>query len=141
MATLQKLGRRYAKDPQQSKTPKTSLRVAINAGFTADYLAEILPLFFAHRGFDIEIYVGPYGGLQTEILDSGSGFWTFDPDLVIWLPTHRDLQYVPAIDANAEDVKKLVDSELESWRAMWARTQIPIIQMTFDPANPPARRR
>ena len=82
VATLQKLGRRYAKDPQQSKTPKTSLRVAINAGFTADYLAEILPLFFAHRGFDIEIYVGPYGGLQTEILDSGSAFWTFDPDLV-----------------------------------------------------------
>ena len=36
-----------------------------------------------------------------------------------------------------EDVKKLVDSELESWRAMWARTQIPIIQMTFDP--PPTR--
>ena len=135
VATLQKLGRRYSKDTQQSKTPKISLRVAINAGFTADYLAEILPLFFAHRGFDIEIYVGPYGGLQTEILDSGSAFWTFDPDLVVWLPTHRDLRYVPAIDANTEDVKKLADSELESWRAMWARTQIPIIQMTFDPPS------
>jgi len=131
--TLQKLGKRYARRSNAAEAQKSPLRIAVNAGFTTDFLAELLPLFFAHRGFETEWYLGPYGGLQTEILDANSGLWSFEPDLVISLPTYRDLQNIPSIEASSEEITAAIDAELNIWRTLWSRTQSPIVQTTFDP--------
>lgn len=109
----------------------------MNGGFTTSFLGELLPLFLTQRGLDVEIRESAYGAFQMDILDDTSSFWTFDPNVVVLAPTHRDLQHTPPALADGAMIDNAVTQELAAWQTIWRKIDVPIIQFTYDP--PPTR--
>jgi len=115
----------------------TPLKVAILSGFMVDFVAELVPLMFFRHNFCVDLYKGGYGEIASELLNPESALHKFSPDLLIVLPTHRDLLYVSQVGASQKEWLEGLDSEAAHWLSLWSTLSIPIVQLTFDP--PPYR--
>ena len=74
--TLQRLAKRLTKSQAMDGENIRAAKIAIQGGFTVDFLSELMPLFLRHRGLHATIRNAPYGAFQTEILDASSAFWS-----------------------------------------------------------------
>lgn len=128
-----KLAKRFAANPG-FKSAGRQLKVALLAGFLTDFLAQALCLMLARRGFAVELWRGDYGVMAQTVLEPSSDLHAFGPDLVILLPTHRDLRCVPGFGADGGAAAR---DEASFWIALWEKLACPVVQLSFDP--PPAR--
>ncbi len=64
---------------------------------------------------DAELYVAPYGQVEQEVLDEGSGLSAFRPTHVLIAATTADLVF-PELAENAEE---LLAAALKRWRTLW----------------------
>jgi FkbH-like protein len=129
---VMKRAKRFAQDPCRSELGRP-VKVAVLSGFLTDYLADTLVLMLARRGIAAEMWRGPYGVMTGAILDHASGLHSFGPDLVLLLPSHRDLMRAPSTGASVEEARSAASAEAEIWRSLWRRLKVPIVQLTFDP--------
>jgi len=134
---VQKLAKRYNRSSNKVQQPKQTLKVAVLSGFTVDFLVELLPLMFLRHGFVIDIYKGGYGEIVSELLTSKSRLHKFKADLIIILPTHRDLVFMPSLLSSHDEYMAALQEELMVWQNVWNSVSIPIVQLSFDP--PPNR--
>jgi FkbH-like protein len=118
-------------DPQ--RWARRRLRVAVLGSHTTGHLTTVLPVAMARHAIAIETYQAPYGQYEQEILDAGSGLYTFAPDLVVLLVDERDLR-LPACSA---DPGAELATETGRWTSLWSmlreRTSATVIQATFVP--------
>ena len=135
---VQKLAKRYNLHSNKVQQSKEKLKVALLCGFTGDFLADLLPLMFFRHGFSIDIYRGGYGEIFSELLISESKLHAFKPDLLIILPTHRDLVFSSSsLGYTHDEYVNALQEELMIWQDVWGSISIPIVQLSFDP--PPSR--
>lgn len=132
---LAKQAKRLAKLTPDAKPTLRPARISVSAGFTATYLLQTLPLFLAQRGIDAVLRDAPYGTLFTDILDADSGYRDFDPTVTLFLPTHHDLQHVPAIGDSADRAEDCVAREVAIWQGIWANVTTPMVQLTYGPPD------
>jgi FkbH-like protein len=120
-------------DPRQ--WARRRLRVAVLASHTSGHLTAVLPVAMARHGIAVETYEAPYGQYEQEILDPGSGLYTFGPDLVLLLIDERDVRFPSVSPAPRADLSM----ETERWRSLWSllreRTGAVLVQSTFVPRN------
>jgi len=135
--TIQKLAKRYSQYSNEIQRPKQTLKVALLCGFTSDFLVDLLPLMFLRHGFELDIYKGGYGEIVSEFLVLDSALHAFKPDLIIILPTHRNLVFSPLLGAMDDEHGKALQGELAIWQELWGSVSVPIVQLSFDP--PPSR--
>lgn len=133
---VMKRAKRFAKDACRTELGR-KVKVAVLSGFLTDYLADILILMLARRGIAAELWRGPYGVMAAAVLDPASALHSFGPELVLLLPSHRDLVRAPVTAVSAEEAQAAADTEAQAWRSLWGRLSVPVVQLTFDP--PPAR--
>jgi FkbH-like protein len=69
----------------------TALKVAVLCSFNADWLAPFLAEAFERRGIWCEPWIGPFGQIASEMLDSESELYRFGPDVVVVIPTAEDV--------------------------------------------------
>jgi FkbH-like protein len=136
-SSIQKLAKRYNSYSSKIQQPKEKLKVAIVGGFTVDFLVDMLPLMFFQYGFGVDIYKGGYGEIASELLIPDSGLHTFKPDLIIVLPTYRDLIFFTSLGVENDKYVKSLQEELIIWKDIWSSVSVPIVQLSFDP--PPSR--
>lgn len=63
------------------------VKVALLASFTIQGLKEVLAVKCAEWGVEADIYIPGYNQYRQEILDSGSGLYQFDPDVMFLFVT------------------------------------------------------
>ena len=134
---VQKLAKRYNLNSNKFQQPKNKLKVALLSGFTVNFLADLLPLMFFRHGFAIDIYIGGYGEIASELLVPKSKVHKFKPDLIIILPTHRDLVFLPSLGSTDDEYTLALQEESKVWQSMWNSVSVPIVQLSLDP--PPSR--
>jgi FkbH-like protein len=131
--------RRYAKF--LAKLPKHGLelrplRVALLATSTTDHFAEILILWLALSGFDVEIHQPPFGQVTQSVLDPSSQLYEFKPDVVWLFETWRDVALDTPNGADKAEVAAVIAQVVEIksglWRALQARSDALIIQNNAD---------
>jgi len=99
------------------------LRLGVLASFTFEPIQPALELQALRAGIGAEVYVGPFGRFEQEMIDPASGLAAFKPDVVLLALRLEDM--CPALyDAfNSLDEKaagKLVDDWIERLRAALA---------------------
>lgn len=112
------------------------LKVAVLASFLTDYLGEMLGLMLARRGIDADVLTVEYGQMVNEVLTQGPTL-AARPDLVFFLPNHRDLRTVPALGATREAALQAVKEEAGFWTNLVSRIGAATVMLSFD--NPPYR--
>jgi predicted enzyme involved in methoxymalonyl-ACP biosynthesis len=95
------------------------LRLAILGGPTTVQLRRLIEVFLAGEGIAAEIYECDYGLYRHEILAPGSELDLFQPTVVFLAVGARDVNRLPAIDADQETAAQLADEEVSGWAHLW----------------------
>ncbi len=135
LSEIQGLAARLTKD-LKARGAERKLKIAVISSFLTNYLVEILELMLVRRGIVPEIVSAGYGQLVPEVLTAGPALQT-KPDLVLFLPSHRDLRHAPAYGATREEAAQCVREEANFWLDLIARISCPVVMLSFD--HPPNR--
>ena len=74
----------------QNQLSLKQYRVALLSSFTIEFIIDPLIVQGFLEGLDVEIYQAGFGQFRQEILDSSSGLYAFQPDLVVLACEGRD---------------------------------------------------
>lgn len=96
---------------------KRTIRLAVLCTYEAAEFSEQLRIACLSLGIGAELYVAPYGQLEQEVLDVGSGLSAFGPTHVLIASTTADLSFLEL----AEDAEDELAAELARWRTLWER--------------------
>ena len=134
---LDHVAKRLTKDAEACALAGPTITVYVLSSFLTDYLINHLVLMFARRGFNATIHTADYGIIAPAIFDKSHHLHTCKPDLVLILPSFRDLAHCPALGTSLEDADIAVDNEVRFWQNLWANLPAPAVQLGFD--TPPTR--
>lgn len=81
------------KVPQPAAAPITNLRLALVGGCSLYPLHEMIELFLAADGVELELWKGSYDNYTAEIMDQDSGLYAFSPQVVMLLPAEQRCHY------------------------------------------------
>lgn len=127
-----KLGRAMgAQGQNQPSAFGRLLKIAVISSFLADYLAEMLTVMLVRRGFHARVQLAGYGQLVTEVLSQGPTL-AAGPDLVFFLPSHRDIRMAPEPGIARDDALRAAEQEAHFWCDLVSRIGIPTVMLSFD---------
>jgi FkbH-like protein len=107
-------------------------KIAVLGSSTTNLIVPVLQALCLRDRIGVEIYEGPYGSIEQEILDAQSGLARFRPDIVMLVMHWRDLQ-LEAVTQNEEAmVTRLFEERKASWKRMSRSFACHIIQPSFD---------
>lgn len=124
--SLQRLGRRVRR-AQRAIAEIPGLRIRVVSSFLVDMLGDAIAGSLLRRGIPAHIDLAPYGSLPIELLAGPPS-----ADILMLLPSHRDLSRAPSIDAGAAEVEAAAVAEADFWASLWPVDR-PVVQLTFDP--------
>ena len=105
--------RRLAEEPRARQDHgRRSIRIAVLAPHTTDFLVELLPVAGLSCGIDLTVEPVPYGQLETRLLDPAAR-WSTDPDYLVLWGSHEDLQLSSAPS------EQVVAAAVERWTRLW----------------------
>jgi FkbH-like protein len=133
---LQKLGRKIARAVSSGRLADRRMRIAVLSSFLVDMLIDALSSCLLARGIAAEIVSAPYGVIAADVLSDQS--ITRGCDVVLILPTYRDLMSRPGLGCTLEEADQAASREADNWQELWRRVgDVPVVQLSFGP--PPAR--
>ena len=106
------------------------VRLALLCSYEGQELADRLELACRALRIDVTVYAAPFGQLEQEALDPGSGLARFAPTHVLVAPTAEDLD-LPEL---ADDPEGVLAREQERWQALWralSATGARVVQHSF----------
>jgi FkbH-like protein len=125
---IEQLATRLAKVHREVSRP--SLKIHVLSSFLTDYLIDFLRLMLARRGIVASISAPGYGQMIGEVLTRPSELAAFD--VVVLLPTYRDLRFVPEFGVSKEQALKAVNDEVAFWCDLLERISAPVAMLSFD---------
>lgn len=103
-------------DALRAPLARVDARCACLSSFTFDPLLPALQLQAVRAGIGMQIYTGPFGQFEQELIDPASGLATFKPDVVILTLRLQDMcaELYDGFAALTEaDVSRLIDDWIE----------------------------
>jgi FkbH-like protein len=115
-----------------NSTEEKRVRVSVLSSFLTDYLVDMLRLMLVRRGIAADFNVAAYGQMLNEILTHGPAL-ARTPEVVLVLPSYRDLRCVPLLGCTAEQAQAAAAEEAEFWSSMIRKIEFPIVMLSFYP--------
>lgn len=112
---------------------KVSLKIALLADVSVQYLSQLLKVLFHDNSIEIEIYEAGYDTIELEAFNPASGLYAFQPDLVIIIQSIWKLKsaYYEG-KGQDEDLSNIHANKAEAiWRAIQSRIPAQVIQSTY----------
>lgn len=106
--------------------PKRKFKIALFGSHTTEFLASVLVVCAFREEIELEVYQGMYGGYCQEILNPQSGIYSFIPDIVVLLPSERELPEGLIVDG--EIIKQYSDNLIRLWSVVKERQHCHVIQ-------------
>jgi FkbH-like protein len=109
------------------------LRIAVLGSATLSLLTPVLKTLCFRDGIQAECYDGLFGAYRQEILDPGSGFYAFNPDITFIVPTWHDLSLASLGSSDpSATIENVVNEHVKLWEMIASRTRSHVVQHTFD---------
>lgn len=111
-------------------------RIAILGGSTTDEIKNMIELFLLNVGIEATFYESEYNQFYEDGMFDNARLVEFKPDLIYIHTSCRNILNWPKTADKPEDVKALLDAELERFRGLWnhlfEKYHCPIIQNNFE---------
>ena len=111
-------------------------RIAILGGSTTDEIKNMIELFLLNVGIEATFYESEYNQFYEDGMFDNARLVEFKPDLIYIHTSSRNISNWPKTADKPEDVKALLDAELERFRGLWdhlfEKYHCPIIQNNFE---------
>lgn len=108
-----------------------SIRLAILGSATTSHLPSGIRVAGLRHGLAIEIYEAPYGMYWQELMDTSSGLYSFQPDVILLALDARHLAGAQGATSEAA-----IDLMRSCWRQARSRFSCQILQQTLLPVFP-----
>lgn len=132
--------RKKARARLPARTDGKKLRLAMLGGCSLYPLHELIEHICETEKIPVELWKGDYDNYIAEIMDEGSGLYSFAPQVVFLLPSERRCAYTGKLTDSRElpeaEARRVVDELLEQGRKMNEKTGAEVILANF---MPPAR--
>ncbi len=119
-------------EPDQ-KIPK--IRLAVLASATVDHLAPSIRVAGLRRRLLFDLHVGPYGQYRQQLLEPESSLQRFNPQIVLFSLSARELVATVPVNATADEAETAVHRHAEGLRLLWQRAReafrSTVVQQTF----------
>lgn len=133
---LQRLGRRIARAVTSGRFAGRQVKIAVLSSFLIDMLVDALSACLLARGIAADIVTAPYGVIAVDLLSDRS--ITQGCDIVLILPTYRDLMHRPMPGCSHEAADQAAAREAGIWQEWWRHVgDAQVVQLSFGP--PPDR--
>jgi len=103
------------------------LRVAVVGTSTVDQYAGMVRLALEARGLETVVRISPYGQVAQEILNSGSGLYEWQPDLIVLATDSHQLELPWYSDDPDSEVRRETDRWSSLARTAAERSGVPIV--------------
>ncbi len=110
--------------------PRRACRIALLSSSTTALLATALRAAAFRDQIALAVYEGAYGAYRQEILDPGSGLYSFRPDFVVLLVNHRDLALPPT--GGRATAEAFARELYAAWATLRDRCSCHVLQVAFD---------
>ena len=114
-----------------------SKNIAILGGYTTHDIRQILELFLLNQGIKPSFYESEYNQYYRDAMFPNAELEAFRPDVIYLCTSNRNISRYPAMDEDEEEIRQMVDSEIERYTRMWERIEqvyhCPVIQNNFEP--------
>jgi len=128
--------------PSAGSDQSDAIRIAVLGGPTTIQLVQAIEMFLWGEQIPARVSQCEYGLFRQEILTDGSDLDRFAPDIVFIATDSRDVSRFPELDADRDEVDRLVREEADSWGGLWEiarrKWNSVVIQNTFVSVGYPA---
>jgi FkbH-like protein len=105
------------------------IRVAVLSASTVDHFIEIFSYWLAVEGFAAEVWIAPFDTIEANVLDHSSALYAFEPDIVWFLTTARDVTVAVASEGEVEGaVDVAVRRMVKLWEAVQSHIDCTVLQ-------------
>jgi FkbH-like protein len=117
------------------------LRVAFLSQATLDHLVATLRFWLLLEGFNLKVYLAPFGAWRQEALNPNSGVYKFHPDVIWWFFNQRDAVFDVVPGSSDNECAVLVKNVADDWLSYVRKTQenIAALQIVNNVEQPVAR--
>lgn len=98
---------------------QSSCKIAVLGSRSIQYFVQVLRVLLYRDGICAQIYEGEYDGIRPDVMDAGSGFYKFRPDITVMLTDYRDIREFPGLFDTQEQVLACIGRTVEACRAIW----------------------
>jgi FkbH-like protein len=110
-------------------------RVAIIGNVTTQPIENALRVALFAEGCLASIYSSPFSTYQQEALDSGSGLYQFEPDLILIYVTLKDVLQNYTLINSSSQLEEVLQEQEQHWGGIWdslgSKTNAKILQHTY----------
>ena len=96
------------------------VRLALLGTSTLDHLIEVLPLYLARDGFDVEIFQSDYNTIFQSVLDQDGRLYKFEPDIVWIFTNYRDFELDLPPQVSKDDAEDCVRDAIVRMSNLWS---------------------
>lgn len=111
------------------------MKIAILSSFSIQHIVSVLRFMLFQKEINAEIYEGEYNSIASDILNSESYFYKFNPDIVIILPSLNDIKKFPKEFDELGDINILIENTVGFYEMLWDKishnTSCHILQSNF----------
>lgn len=105
-------------DKEEYKTIK-NIRIALLGDGSLQYFAMILEYCLKISEIHADILLGTYNGLEMDVMDVGSEYNKFAPEITIIFTSYRDVIYCPQITQKEDNLWNEVWREIGKYEKIW----------------------
>lgn len=110
---------KYARRLRKTQSLEACCKIAVLGSCSIQYFVQVLRLLLYREGIYADFYEGEYDSIRTDVLDKGSGFYQFRPDIVLFLTDYRDIKEFPRMFDSKEQVERCIAHIVETQTMLW----------------------
>jgi predicted enzyme involved in methoxymalonyl-ACP biosynthesis len=104
-------------------TKRISKKIAILAGSTANEIRDMLGLFLLDNGIQPTFYLCEYGKYWEDVMFENPALIDFQPDVVFFCTSNRNLQVKPSVYDKPQDVETKLKNEFDRFSKLWEKAR------------------
>ncbi len=128
--------KRIKRELLEQRTEWLNKRIALLGGSTITDIRNMLELFLLNQGINPTFYESEYAQYWQDAIFPNEKLAEFKPDIIFIHTSNRNITHFPLIADSADDIDKLLETEIGKFSVMWDRLRLnydcPIIQNNFE---------
>ncbi|NRT73692.1 HAD-IIIC family phosphatase [Clostridium beijerinckii] len=111
--------KRYIKRELLKRENLIEKKIAILSGSTIGEVRNILEIFLLNQGIKPVFFEGQYGRYYEEVIFENNELVNFKPDFIYIHTSNKNIDYLPSIDDDAEEINKKFKKVLNNYKSIW----------------------
>lgn len=100
--------------------PLNPIKIALTATSSIEHFVSVFRFWLANEGYDAEFFVSDFNTIDQTILNTDSGLYQFNPDIIWVFSNYRDVICDIPLGASSAQINKQLDQSMQRFQKLWS---------------------